>query len=156
VLGRSRGAADQSGTGRGTGPRVIPVTLSVARIGVGVLFAVRPTTSLRLLGVDSVTASRVDWLARMTAVRDIAIGLGTLSAAARRRDLSGWLLAGAACDALDAAAIGGALGRRNVAVVPAAVEMVVALTASAAGVRSIAAQASARIAVARDSGHDQA
>jgi hypothetical protein len=154
LLGRSRGTADQSGAQRGTGPWVIPVTLSVARIGVGVFFAVRPTTSMRLLGVDSVTASRVDWLARMTAGRDIAIGLATLSAAARRRDLSTWLLAGAACDALDAAAIGDALARRNVAMVPAAVEMVVALTASAAGLRSIAGQAAAQVAAPRDPGHD--
>jgi hypothetical protein len=100
--------------------RAIATGFGLGRIGVGALFFVNPVLSVRFLGVDGGTAARLDWLARMAAARDAAIGAGTLASARSGRGTSAWLLAGAACDAADAAVLGHALVKKRVSAVPAA------------------------------------
>lgn len=70
----------------------------------------------------------------MTAARDVALGVGTLVTSARGRGSGGWLLAGAACDLADAAALTGAITRRQVAPVAAAGIVAGALAVSAIAV----------------------
>jgi hypothetical protein len=141
MLRLARSIAVESPVAADASRRLVPLTLSICRLGVGAAFAVKPVSSLRLLGVDSITAARLEWLARMTAFRDVAIGLGTLSAIGAKgggRDVTRWVLSGAVCDLLDAAAVGHALTRKTVATAPAAAEMAVAVAASVAGLRWIA------------------
>jgi len=71
----------------------------------GCAFLAGPVVSVRLLGVDTATATRVAWLARMTAVRDVAIGAGAVGSLVRKRGHVSWLVAAALTDAGDAAAI---------------------------------------------------
>lgn len=77
--------------------------IGAGRVLIGVSFLSSPVTGLRLIGLDTATASRVTWLARTAGIRDVALGAGTLYAAATDRDDGPWLIAGAACDAVDAA-----------------------------------------------------
>jgi peptide-methionine (R)-S-oxide reductase len=88
--------------------QAVATGIGAARVAVGVTFMVAPITSVRVLGMDTATAKRVTHLARMAAVRDIALGAGAL-AGARRGEGAGWLLAGAGADAADAALIASAL-----------------------------------------------
>jgi hypothetical protein len=115
--------------------------LGAMRLAVGGTFFSAPVTSLRLMGVDTATARRVTWLARMTAARDTAVGAGMLATVSRGRSGSGWLLAGAFCDAVDAAVLAAALRARRAGGF-GAVAMVGAAAASAAvGVWAAAATA---------------
>jgi hypothetical protein len=82
------------------------ILIGGGRVAVGLAFALNPVLSISFLGVDSATARRLSWLAQMTAARDIAIGAGTVWAGVGERDPQLWLVAGAVCDAADAAAIG--------------------------------------------------
>jgi hypothetical protein len=66
-----------------------------------------------MLGTDAATARRASWVARMVAVRDLALGLGTLSAA-RTGTAPPWLLAGALSDTGDALAVATALKQGRV------------------------------------------
>ena len=86
----------------------IAVGIGAARVLVGLTCMVAPITSVRVLGVDTATAKRVTYLARLAAVRDIALGAGAL-ADLRAGAGAGWLLAGAGTDLADAALIAGAL-----------------------------------------------
>jgi hypothetical protein len=94
-------------------PRTLSVALGAGRTALGGAFLVAPQFSVRILGLDSATAARVSWLARMAAARDVGLGLGALSAAALGRDSSAWVAAGAAADAVDAAAIAVAVRQRR-------------------------------------------
>ncbi|MDT4934000.1 MAG: peptide-methionine (R)-S-oxide reductase [Pseudonocardiales bacterium] len=118
------------------------VALGALRLAVGGTFFAAPATSLRLMGMDTATAGRVTWLARMTAARDAAVGAGTLATVSRGRSGSGWLLAGAFCDAVDAAVLAAALRARKAGGF-GAVAMVGAAAASA-GVGMWAAAATRR------------
>jgi hypothetical protein len=86
----------------------IGAAIGAARVAVGVTCMVAPVTSVRVLGVDTATAKRVTYLARLAAARDIALGAGAL-ADVRRGAGPGWLLAGAGTDVADALLIAGAL-----------------------------------------------
>jgi peptide-methionine (R)-S-oxide reductase len=88
--------------------QAIGTGIGAARVLVGVTFLVAPVTSVRVLGMDTATAKRVTHLARMAAVRDIALGAGALAGLERGAG-GGWLLAGAGTDAADAVLIAGAL-----------------------------------------------
>jgi hypothetical protein len=112
--------------------RLTGLLIGAARTGVGAAFAVNPTQSMRLLGVDTATAHRLRWLAQMAAARDIALGVGTVVATVRRQGSGSWLLAGAACDAADAGAIALAVSRKQVAPLAAAAVITVALAGCAA------------------------
>ncbi len=81
------------------------VALAVSRLAVGGAFLAFPVASVRLLGVDSASAARMSWLARMAAVRDLALGVGVLSAAVTQRGRVPALLATAVVDAADAAVV---------------------------------------------------
>jgi hypothetical protein len=119
--------------------------LGLGRVALGAVFLVAPVLSTRVLGVDHTTAERISFLARMTAMRDIALGAGTLYTAAKGpgRACVPWLLAGAGSDAVDAAVIGAAL-RRGGARGPSAGALVAgALAAAATGVRAARSLSSA-------------
>jgi hypothetical protein len=114
----------------------VGIAVGIARLAVGgVLFGV-PVASVRLLSLDTATATRVTWLSRMTAARDGVLGAGTLSSAVLRQGCGGWMLAGSVSDVADAAILAAPLragrvrGPRAVAVTVAAVA--VALVGAAA------------------------
>ncbi|HEY8301867.1 MAG TPA: hypothetical protein VIG48_08205 [Jatrophihabitans sp.] len=101
----------------GSVPAVARATLSPGRVAgaigagrvlLGAGFLLAPTVSVRVLGVDSGTAKRMRFLARMTAARDIGIGVGTL-AAGPGGDAAPWLLAGALADLTDGVVIAAAM-----------------------------------------------
>ncbi len=89
-------------SGRRPSARTIGMGIGAARSVIGAVLFAQPVFSVRLLGLDTATAARVTWLARMAAARDAVIGIGTVSSSARRRGQRGWLLAGAAADLADA------------------------------------------------------
>lgn len=119
------------------GARSTAFLIGSGRVAVGTVFAVNPEQSMRFLGVDTGTASRLTWLAQMTAARDIAVGLGTAVTAVTGRGSAGWLLAGAACDAADAAAIGAALARKQVSAVASVAVIAAAALGSVAAVATV-------------------
>jgi hypothetical protein len=119
---------------RGDQRRLTAAGIGAGRIAVGAIFFANPVLSVRFLGVDGGTAARLDWLARMAAARDAAIGAGTLISARTGRGMTGWLLAGAVCDAADAAVIGHALAHRRISVIPGAVVVAGAAVGSAVAV----------------------
>jgi hypothetical protein len=83
------------------------------------VFLLDPVSSVRVLGVDTATAKRMTFLARMTAGRDIVLGFGTV-AARTPRSRAGWLAAGAVADLVDAAALSAGLRSGQLRGVPAA------------------------------------
>jgi hypothetical protein len=95
--------------GSGVTPRRLGLGIGAGRTAIGLGFLAAPLASVRVLGLDTATAHRLTWLARMTAVRDLVIGAGTLASVGRGPGAGGWLLAGAAADATDAVILTGAL-----------------------------------------------
>lgn len=89
--------------------RTIGLSVGAGRVAIGAVFLAAPVTSVRILGLDTATAARITWLARMTAVRDTVLGAGTVVSTGRRRGGAGWLLAGSVSDAADAAVLAAAL-----------------------------------------------
>ena len=119
------------------GAQAVRLALGVGRLAIGAGFLAAPVLSTRMLGVDTATAKRVSFLARMAAARDLALGGGLLSAGSSRAAVP-WLLAGAGCDVVDAAVILGAM-RRRITGGPVAVGVSVgALGAAALAVRAVA------------------
>jgi len=101
-----------------------------------------PVEGVRLVGGDTATARRVTWLSRMLAGRDTALAVGALVTEARGRDSAGWIAAGAAADAVDAAALGIAIrdhklggGRAAFAAGAGAVAAVIGFWAAAGALR---------------------
>ncbi len=105
--------------------------IGLGRVLIGATFLAAPTLSVRMLGVDTATAKRMAFLARMTAARDIALGVGTLNAGTGRRAVP-WLVAGAGADLVDAAAIAAALKSGLARGVPAGITVVGAAATGAA------------------------
>jgi hypothetical protein len=93
----------------------VALAIGIGRTVIGATFLAAPVAALRVLGVDTATASRTTWLSRMTAARDGVLGAGTLASSAKRNGAAPWLLAGAVADAADAAALATALRTRKVA-----------------------------------------
>jgi len=93
---------------------------AVGRVAAGVALLARPEMLARGMRIDSGTAHRTGWMARMLGVRDLALGAGTLYALTRGGQPRPWLVLSAAADAVDAATLAGALRRGQVAVPPAA------------------------------------
>jgi hypothetical protein len=108
--------------------------IGAGRVGLGGAFLAFPDRSTKILGLDAATAGRVTWLARMTAIRDVALGAGTILSAAGGRGAASWLLAGAACDAVDAGALATAVRQQRLPAVRAGVMAGLAGATSAAGV----------------------
>jgi hypothetical protein len=89
-------------------PQTAALGIGIGRLVFGGGLLVLPVVANRALGLDTATAKRVSYLARMAAVRDVGLGVGTLQAGPTRAAVP-WLVAGAAADAVDAVAIAGAL-----------------------------------------------
>src|SRR5206468_1848596 len=87
--------------------------LGAVRVGLGATMLARPMLLPRPLGVDRLTATRVDWLVRMAGARDLALGAGTL-AARRSGGLRTWLLAALGSDVADAIVLTQAVRRGQV------------------------------------------
>ena len=101
--------------------------LGFARAGLGIGLLAAPGSVAALAGIDTGTARRMTWLTRMTAVRDLALGVGTL-AALRRGDAGRWLAVGVAADLGDLVILAGAVRQGRLARVRGA-----GMAASAAG-----------------------
>lgn len=124
------------------------VALAAGRIAVGATVFVRPGLLTKTMGADQVTADRSAWVARMFAVRDLALGAGVLWAlnASRRGRVAGLLgvgpdprvrqllLLGVLCDLGDAVAVSDALRKRHARLLPGAATLVTAVGAAAVGV----------------------
>lgn len=119
--------------------RAVATGLGAGRAAIGVGFLLAPTFSVRLLGVDAASAKRMTFLARMAAVRDLAVGAGTL-ASRSGRGVVPWLIAGAAADAVDALVIAGAIRSGPAGGIPAA-----ATAAGAAAVVPLGVWAAAQL-----------
>jgi hypothetical protein len=87
--------------------------MGLARTAVGVALVAAPAAALRLSRREPPTGASV-LLMRTIGIRDIVIGLGTLSAghAGTEADTRRWLQTGLKSDAMDAAA--GLLSRRSI------------------------------------------
>lgn len=120
--------------------RSIALAIGAMRIGVGAGFLAGPVFSVRMLGVDTATASRLTFLARMAAARDGALGVGTVYSALRGQGAAAWLLAGGFCDACDALFIGLSAGKRKLDPVRGGL-----VAASAAGAAATAALTAAAL-----------
>lgn len=104
------------------------VALAAMRIGIGALAWARPEVTARLFGFsDPDGQARYVW--RLFGVRDVLVGLGTVTSSGQRRRT--WARVGLACDVADGAA--GALGRDDVKPVSAAAMIGVPAAAVAFG-----------------------
>src|SRR2546421_426957 len=63
--------------------RTVGMAIGAGRVALGTTFLSVPVTSLRIMGLDTGTATRVVWLARMTAARDVVLGAGTVCSSTR-------------------------------------------------------------------------
>lgn len=100
--------------------RKLAISTGIFRTLVGSALLARPATLARLLGVDSTTSRRTEWLTRMLAGRETALGLGSLHVALTGRPVRPWLLAQALSDACDAAALVRAARSHRIGPAPAA------------------------------------
>ena len=89
-------------------------TSGSTRMAVGGLMAARPQLFARLLHGNANPDATTRLLLRMFAVREIALGLGTLTAAVANRDVRRWLLVLSLVDTGEALALLPALRRREV------------------------------------------
>jgi peptide-methionine (R)-S-oxide reductase len=87
-----------------------PQTLATVRTGIGVVMLLTPQVLPQLLGVDAAARARTSWAVQMVGAREVALGAGVL-AAQRSGGARPWLLAGSACDVVDAVVIGAAARR---------------------------------------------
>ncbi len=118
-------------------PKALARSIGLGRMIAGGGFLLAPVASTRILGLDTATAKRVSFLARMMAARDVVIGAGTAVASANGGRPGPWLLAGAVADATDATVISAAL-KQGRARGPVAAG-VVGVAAGAAAVAAVAA-----------------
>src|SRR5579875_2795295 len=116
-------------------PQAVVLALGLGRLAIGAGFLAAPVLSTRVLGLDTATAKRVSFLARMAAVRDLGLGGGLLAAGPKPAAVP-WLLAGAGCDVVDATVILGAMRKRATGGPVAVGVSVGALGAAALGVRA--------------------
>ena len=112
-------------------------SLGAVRVGLGTVMLARPLLVPRPLGIDSVTARRVDWLVRMAGARDLALGAGTL-AALRTGGLRTWLLASLGSDVADAVVLTNAVRRGDIGRIMGGAAALSAVAAVAAGAVAIA------------------
>jgi hypothetical protein len=103
------------------------VPLGAARALLGAVVLARPPLLATCLGVDSVTAQRTAWLARLFAGRDLALGAGAAGGS------RGCQLAACASDVSDLLAVVLALRAKQVKPVPGVLAAAVAAGAAAAG-----------------------
>lgn len=89
--------------------RSLALQIGAGRAIIAAAIMTAPVPAARALGADTATAQRVTWLTRMMAVRDGALGVGTVASVRGGRDAASWLIGGAVADALDALVIGAAV-----------------------------------------------
>lgn len=114
-------------------------SIGLGRLVIGLGFLADPVSSVRVLGVDTATAKRMTFLARMTAGRDLVLGAGTLAARTPSAQAA-WLTAGAVADGIDAAVLGAGLRSGSLRGAPAA-----GIAVGAAGAAGIALLAALRL-----------
>lgn len=117
-------------------PQSVVLGTGIGRLAIGAGFLAAPVLSTRVLGLDTATAKRITFLARMAAVRDITLGVGTLTAGP---DAGRWLAAGAVCDLVDAVVIVAAVRKRTLRGALAAGIAVGAVASAVVGLRAAAA-----------------
>jgi hypothetical protein len=81
--------------------RVVTAFVGVGRAVMGASLIARPRNLATTLGVDTASAARTDFEARLLGVRDVALGLGAAFAAGTGAPVRTWLLAQALSDAAD-------------------------------------------------------
>ena len=113
--------------------------LGALRTGLGVVMLTRPMLVPRPLGVDSITATRVEWLVQMAGARDLALGAGTL-AAGRSGGQRTWLLASLGSDVADALTLGNAVRRGHIGRFMGSAVALSAVVAAALGVAALVTQ----------------
>ncbi len=94
--------------------KALALSLNGARLALGASLLAYPAPMIRQLGVDRASAARMSWLARTAAARDAALGAGGVVAVLRGRGQPGWVLAGVACDVVDAVVLVQAAQQRRV------------------------------------------
>lgn len=116
-----------------------PEHLAWGRTGAGLSMIVRPRLLPALFGVDSATSARMGWSTQMLGARELALGLGTLTAlrSPDQRSARLWLAGGVLCDAADALVVGAALVKGRVSKTAGGAAVAVALTAVALGLRAL-------------------
>lgn len=102
--------------------RVALLALGLGRAAAGTTMLVRPGLLPRAVGGAGAPA----WLVQMLGAREVAVGLGGARCAG-----PAWLAAGLLCDAVDAVAVAGAIGRGRVRSGPGAAVVAVAVAAVA-------------------------
>jgi hypothetical protein len=120
-------------------PSALARQLTAGRTAIAAAILATPVPSARLLGMDTATARRADWLVRMTAVRDGALAVGGLAAARRDpRAAVPWLLGGAASDTVDAIVLSRALRQGRIkGLVPAVTAVLAAATAGVGAITAL-------------------
>src|SRR5207248_9350744 len=116
----------------------LAVAVGSSRVALGVGYLAFPVSATRMLGVDGATATRMAWLARMTAARDLALGAGTVVSTMTTGRNSAWLAAGMVCDAVDAAVIAVAARQRRLDPLRAAAATAAAVAGVAGGAVALA------------------
>lgn len=81
--------------------RTVALGINAGRIALGATVLAFPVGSVRQLGADTSTLTRVTWLIRTAGIRDAALGAGAVASLLGGGGVS-WVLAGAACDTVDA------------------------------------------------------
>lgn len=118
-------------------PARLALAVAAGRVAVGIVLLVRPDWLTRSLGADSRTARALRYLPRMVGGRDAAIGAGGLYALASGRGATGWLVAAAAADSVDAVAVGQAVARGDVARLAGVATVLSAVGAAAVSVQAV-------------------
>lgn len=120
-----------------TRPARLALAVATGRVVVGVVLLVHPDWLTRSLGADSRTARRLRYLPRMAGGRDAAIGAGGLYALTAGRGATGWLVAAAAADSVDAIAVGTAAARGDVARLAGSATALSAVAAAAVSLQAV-------------------
>ncbi|MEP6598077.1 MAG: hypothetical protein ABJB98_01355 [Actinomycetota bacterium] len=115
--------------------RTIGLGINAGRAVLGATVLVLPVGALRQLAVDPSTLPRVSWLIRTAGIRDAALGTGAVVSLVGGGGAS-WVLAGAACDAVDAVVTAQAVRDQSVDALRGRVVAGVAVASAALGVVS--------------------
>ncbi len=116
--------------------KALALSLNGGRLTLGASLLAYPAPMIQLLGIDRASAARMSWLARTAAARDASLGMGSIVAVLRRRGQPGWLLAGVACDVVDAIVLMQAAQQRRVDPLRGQLMAGVAVVSAAAGTLS--------------------
>ena len=107
-----------------------PRGLALGRTAAGVTMLTRPELLPALLGTPQESRQSMAWVVQMLGAREVALGLGALTA---RKDTRRWHAAGLLSDAVDAVAVAGALRKGRVRASTGAGLVVIAAVAAATG-----------------------